>query len=416
MIAARPLLLHNTIQHYEWGTRNADAFLPKFLAIPTQPDLPYAELWIGAHPKAPSSVMIDGDHVPLTTLIESSPVDVLGETGAAKFSSRLPFLLKVLSAGEPLSIQAHPNKAQARLLHARDPLNYPDDNHKPEIAVALDELKALAGFKPFDDIVAEVRRYPLLAEAAGTEAAAQLRAGTSDSPGIPRDAVLGSRERRRALLKDFYRSLMTRVTADPAELTRTIDGIAAQMRRQTPTKESLLFLATQRRYPGDVGLLSILLLNIVRLRRGEGMFIGAGIPHAYLKGTIVECMANSDNVVRAGLTPKFKDVDTLCDILTYECGAPAILRPPSGGRVTEYAAPVAEFSLSRRQMAKSELMSLTGRTSAELLLLTDGAVTVTWGAGHISYKRGDAVLLPAALGACELRAETDTELFSVTLP
>ncbi len=416
MSTARPFLLRTSIQQYEWGTRDGDAFLPKFTGIPAQPGIPYAELWIGAHPKAPSSVVMDGDEVPLAVFIGRSPDDVLGHAAAEKFSSRLPFLLKILSAAEPLSIQAHPNKMQARALHARDPLNYPDDNHKPEIAVALDELTALAGFKPFGEIVRTIHRYPSLAHAAGEKAVAALQAAASDSGGTPHGAVLGSREICRASLKIFYRSLMTRMTDDAVALTRAIDGIAVQMRRESPTEESSLFLETQRLHPGDVGLLSILLLNIVHLRTGEGVFIGPGIPHAYLKGTIVECMANSDNVVRAGLTPKFKDVGTLCDILTYECGAPAILRPASDGRITEYAAPVPEFSLTRRRMKQSEHVGKSGRTGVEILLITEGAVTIRWSNACASFTRGDAVILPAALASYELRSESDSELFSVTIP
>ena len=126
--------------------------------------------------------------------------------------------------------------------------------------------------------------------------------------------------------------------------------------------------------------------------------------------------ANSDNVVRAGLTPKFKDVGTLCDILTYECGAPAILRPASDGRITEYAAPVPEFSLTRRRMKQSEHVGKSGRTGVEILLITEGAVTIRWSNACASFTRGDAVILPAALASYELRSESDSELFSVTIP
>lgn len=416
MIPAQPFLLHNTIQRYEWGTRNTDAFLPPFTGVGAEPDVPYAELWIGAHPKASSFLILDGEAVALTTFVNDNPIEVLGSAAAEKFSSHLPFLLKVLSAAQPLSIQAHPTKAQARILHARDPLNYPDENHKPEIAVALDELRALAGFKPFDAIAATVQHYPTLFAAAGTAAAASLIDAASNTPQALRTPVLGSRERRRTSLKEFYGALMTRMMSDPVLLAQTIDGLASQMRRESPTIESSLFLQIQRLYPADVGLLSILLLNIVRLRKGEGIYIGAGIPHAYLKGTIVECMANSDNVVRAGLTPKFKDVDTLCDILTYECGAPVILSPDPDKPIAVYAAPVPEFSLTGMTMKMSERLTRTGRTGLEIMLITEGAVTLAWSTGRGGFKRGDAVLLPASLPAYELRSETASELFSVSIP
>ena len=127
-------------------------------------------------------------------------------------------------------------------------------------------------------------------------------------------------------------------------------------------------------------------------------------------------MANSDNVVRAGLTPKFKDVAALCDILTYECGAPGIFRPAPDERSIDYAAPVSEFSLSRHRMLQSDHVGKSARTELEILLITEGAVTVRWNNASASFTRGDTVLLPAALASYELHAESDAELFSVVLP
>jgi mannose-6-phosphate isomerase len=142
--------MQNPIQNYDWGTRNKEAYIPQLLGIDAKPDTPYGELWLGAHPKAPSMVWVDGELTPLDQWISAHPIEVLGKAVARKFNGQLPFLLKVLSAGEALSIQAHPNKAQAKILHATDPLHYPDDNHKPEIAIALDSLTALVGIKPYD--------------------------------------------------------------------------------------------------------------------------------------------------------------------------------------------------------------------------------------------------------------------------
>ena len=142
----RPFKLISKIQYYDWGTKNAAAFIPSFLGIPAEKDRPYAELWIGAHPTAPSEILLNGQPVPLDKAIESAPREILGEDVARRFGGKLPFLLKVLSAGAPLSIQTHPNKEQAHRLHAKDPAHYPDDNHKPEIAIALDGLTAIAGF------------------------------------------------------------------------------------------------------------------------------------------------------------------------------------------------------------------------------------------------------------------------------
>ena len=161
-VYARPYKLKNKIQNYEWGTKNNKAFIPGFLGIPAEPDVPYAELWIGAHPKAPSEIEIDGILYPLNKVIEQFPVERLGQYASEKFGNKFPYLLKVLSAARALSIQTHPNKKQAVKLHAADPVNYPDDNHKPEIAIALDSLTAIAGFRPVIDIIANLKKYPQL--------------------------------------------------------------------------------------------------------------------------------------------------------------------------------------------------------------------------------------------------------------
>ena len=135
-IQPQPYKLFNKVQNYDWGTKNEDAFIPKFLGVKPEKDLPYGELWIGAHPKAPSEIEIEGIKYSLNWVIDNFPEEVLGKDVANIFGGKLPFLLKVLSAAQALSIQLHPNKKQAEILHAKDPINYPDDNHKPEIAIA----------------------------------------------------------------------------------------------------------------------------------------------------------------------------------------------------------------------------------------------------------------------------------------
>ena len=155
---AQPYLLKGTLQHYAWGTQNKDAFIPHFINIPVERDTPYAELWMGAHPKAPSTLALDNNNMPLDKCIEMFPEEILGKAIFARFK-QLPFLFKVLSAAQALSIQAHPNKAQAEKLHMQDPEHYPDDNHKPEIAIALSNLTALAGFKSFDSLINTLENY-----------------------------------------------------------------------------------------------------------------------------------------------------------------------------------------------------------------------------------------------------------------
>lgn len=408
MIEIRPFLLYNTIQHYEWGTRNAEAFIPRFLGIPAEPDRPYAELWIGAHPKSPSDVQKNNERIPLDDFIRQAPREILGAQASERFSSKLPFLLKLLSAGAPLSIQAHPNKHEAAGLHARDPKNYPDDNHKPEIAVALDELTALAGFKPYDDILRTLHLCAPLAECAGIEVSRRLAEAPNEVAA------------RRAALKPWFHALMTRATRDPDLCERTVDRIG-QMFTAMPSVIApdvvQLFSDARRLYGADVGLLSMLVMNHVRLKKGEGLFLGPGIPHAYIRGTIVECMANSDNVVRAGLTPKFKDIETLCAILTYECGAPLILRPDANERLTEYPAPVDEFTLTRLLMHESDTISRTDNRTLSIMLVVEGSVSIaTEKTGRQLFQHGDVVLIPAAVARYDVAAHTEAELFFAAIP
>jgi mannose-6-phosphate isomerase len=156
----KPYLLYNQIQPYEWGTRGKQAYIPNLLEIPTEENKPYAELWMGTHPAAPSQIDFDGGLVELHKVIKTYPVEILGVKTYAHFGANLPFLFKVLSAGQALSIQAHPNRQQAIQLHSNDPQHYPDQNHKPEIAIALDELTVLLGLLDPPELIKRLGVYP----------------------------------------------------------------------------------------------------------------------------------------------------------------------------------------------------------------------------------------------------------------
>ena len=403
----RPYLLINQIQPYAWGARGDDAFIPRLLGIGAEPDAPYAELWMGAHPNAPSHVIIDGAQVSLRQLLAQHPREILGQAVAERFSDQLPFLFKVLSTAESLSIQAHPTKEQARLLHARDPKHYPDDNHKPELAVALDSLTALMGFKPFSGILETLERYPELAEFVGREIAARAKGAEQADP-----------QRQKALLRELYTTLVKRSVDQAEELVQATGRLAERLCAEGSLREEeRLFLDLRKKYSGaDVGLFTIFLLNLVHLAEGQGVFIDADIPHAYLKGNIIECMANSDNVVRAGLTPKFKDVETLVDILTYEMGPPPIIAGDAGAAEVVYPTPVPEFQVSRLRMRPGqERMGSTGGGPA-VLLVTQGDVLIRWEGDETKLRHGQSVLIPALLEAFSLLAESPVELFKVMVP
>ncbi|MFL7795039.1 MAG: mannose-6-phosphate isomerase, class I [Anaerolineae bacterium] len=404
--APHPYLLVNQIQPYAWGTRGQDAFIPHLLGIAAESNTPYAELWMGAHPNASSQVVADGRQVSLRQLIAQYPREILGATVAERFSGEMPFLLKVLSTAEALSIQAHPTKEQARLLHARDPEHYPDDNHKPELAVALDSLTALVGFKPFPDVLRALERYPELTNFIGAEAVAGARGAQDTSP-----------QEQRACLRALYGTLVARSVAHADKLIAATGQLAERLSARTAREEERLFLKMRQKYSGaDVGLFTIFLLNLLHLKAGQGLFIKAGIPHAYLKGNIVECMANSDNVVRAGLTPKFKDVETLVDILTYEMGPPPIIEGDADAAEIVYRTPAPEFQVSRLRMQPGQERADSTGGGPQILLVTAGEVIISREKGNAAFQRGQSVLLPAFLGGFGLKAAASAELFRVQVP
>lgn len=409
-IKAKPYLLKNKIQPYAWGMRGKDAFIPRLLGIEAQPGEPYAELWLGTHPNAPSEVDLEGTYVPLSQLISQYPLKLLGESVARKFDNRLPFLFKVLSAGQALSIQAHPDKPQAETLHALDPEHYPDDNHKPEIAIALDSLTALVGFKPFDDILQTLKKYPELTDFIGIEVAGAFKkTGKPDYP------------EQRNLVKKMYSTLMKR-SAQQQEMARSLDQLENRLiTTATPlSEEEQLFIDLKKVYGVDVGLFSIFLFNLMHLTEGQAIFLEAGLPHAYIRGNIIECMANSDNVVRAGLTPKFKDVETLVNILTYKTTPVPILAVNPATEQIVYQTPALEFQVMRRKMsANCEIQQFTGN-QPEIMIVTEGNVEIQWGAKSTKEQkqlsRGQSVFIPAILNEYSLVAKTPAVVFKAQVP
>ncbi|MBN2279037.1 MAG: mannose-6-phosphate isomerase, class I [Candidatus Marinimicrobia bacterium] len=392
ILKIQPYLLENEIQHYAWGQKNDEAFIPKLIGITPQNDLPYAELWIGAHPKAPSK-LIDTD---LLEMIHSFPEEILGEKATARFRGNLPFLMKVLTAGEALSIQAHPNKAQAEILHEKDPENYPDNNHKPEIAIALDDLTALVGFRTIREMLNVLDNYPPIGEFVSPE------------------LLKGDNERES--LKAFYTEIMTKAESNPDELELVLvkmDELISLKNEKSEADE--FYIELRQKYGTDVGLFSLYFFNLLHLSQGEAVFLSAGIPHAYLKGNIIECMANSDNVVRAGLTPKFKDISTLVDILTYDTGLPIILQEDKNSYQTEYKVPVPDFAILMKKLKPGKEIKNFGKR-LEIFIITEGQIHIQSGDFSDEYQKGDALLIPAALNCYKITATEPATLFSAIIP
>lgn len=379
-------LLECTVMPYAWGSRTAIAELT---GRPTPSPGPEAELWMGAHPTAPSRVVAEGTSRPLSELIDGDPRGALGDRVTGALGPRLPFLLKVLAAAEPLSLQAHPTAAQARAGFddeerrgvARDAANrnYKDPSHKPELLAALTPFDALSGFRRAADTAR-------LFDALGIEA-------------------LSSSLRARGLGETF-RTIMTGGAPPVA------DVVAACERHADSGGEFARECAWARRlaalYPGDAGVISALLLNLVRLEPGEAIYLDAGNLHAYLEGVGVEIMASSDNVLRGGLTRKHVDVPELMRVLDFVDGPVTPSRPRAVDAFEAvYDTPAREFRLSRLRVDGTG----TSRhvSAPEILLCTGGAAIVQAGAGaEIVLAKGAAAFVAAATGRYALRAAPGT--------
>ncbi|WP_073949635.1 mannose-6-phosphate isomerase, class I [Streptomyces kebangsaanensis] len=361
--------LDNTIRPYAWGSTTA---IPHLLGVEPSGE-PQAEMWMGAHPGAPSRT----GRGTLAEVIDADPERELGAKTVARFGPHLPFLLKLLAAGGPLSLQVHPDLDQAGQGYADEerrgvPLdaphrNYKDTNHKPELVCALTEFDGLCGFR-------EPSRSADLLDALGVDS---LRPYVDLLRARPTDAAL--REVLTAIL-----------TSDPEEMAGTVAAAAAACARLGGDHAPYAGIA--RHYPGDPGVLAAMLLNHVRLQPGEALFLGAGIPHAYLSGLSVEIMANSDNVLRCGLTPKHVDVPELLRVVRFEAGDPGILRPEAAADGEElYDTPADEFRLSRYVLSEGT----TGRDLAldtpQILLCTAGSVRT----GEHELTPGQSVFVPA---------------------
>ena len=401
MIEKRPYILYNAIQHYEWGSMGEDAFIPKLLDFPAK-DIPYAELWIGAHPKLSSKLEIENELVELIKVISDHPVDILGRRVSEKFNNQLPFLLKVLSARKALSIQTHPNREQAKKLYDSDPINYPDDNHKPEIAIVLTSLDALVGFRTYSEIMHSLGLYPSLKEYLGDYT----------------ELLLEDSNEHGKLIEKIFTDLMLR-SSNEESLKKCIDSISESITQNNiKSKDTQLFNQLRSEYGYDIGLLTIFFLNNLQLNKGDAIFTSAGTPHAYLKGDIIECMANSDNVVRAGLTPKYKDIETLLNVLNFDETDSIINGSKINEHIIKYSPPIEEFQIEEIRFDNSGIELVT-KNQVEILLVTDGNANIYVSDGIdeiLTFEKGEVALMPAVIDKYRIYSENDSQVFRVTIP
>lgn len=376
----RPFLLKNVIKNYEWGQKGEKAFIPNFLGVKAKKNIPYAELWMGAHPNGPSKIRLENRWIELGEAIGKYPKEILGNS-----KKELSFLLKILSAEKVLSIQVHPNKKQAEKLRENDPKNYPDANQKNEIAIALTNFLAMVGFRPEKEFFQVFERYPAFREFIGKDKIEKAKKA-SDSYGT--------------ILAELIRK-----SKDEKFLEETIEKIALQIKKEKKIEEGKIFLKLQKEYKSDIGLLFFLLMNLIRLKPGEGIFLPAGILHAYIRGTIVECMSNSDNTIRAGLTPKFKDVENLKKIANCKYFELKILKEDLDFSCTDFN--IRKIKLKKGEKIRQENSSL------RMLLITDGELSIEWGGKRKLFKKSQAILIPAILGEFQIEAQGRVGFFEI---
>lgn len=422
----KPYKLLNPIQHYEWGSTS---LMPELFGKENPENEPFAEMWMGIHPRGPSIVKTEKGEVRLSELINSDPDDSLGLEASKRYGGSLPFLFKVLAAGRPLSIQAHPDKSRAEEGYDREEKkgisidaferNYRDRNHKPEVICAITPFTAMCGFRSaekiragFEKIDVPVVRHRLLPALAS-----------------------GGEEKQ---IERFFHSLMTLGEEEIRSLAEGLNSWA----RSEEGEEARLVRWFYRLHGADPGIAAPLYLNVFTLREGEALFQPAGVLHAYVEGMGVELMANSDNVLRGGLTKKHVDVEELLTLLSFSPKRPDIVRPEETlSCIEEYPVPIDEFRLRRiktrvagketeqngsREKSSSEPdssepeVSVRPRSSLEIGICVEGGCTIRpceeYGSEDfepIEISRGESFVVPYVTGGYRIRGSATIYLATV---
>ncbi len=396
--------LTGTHQHYDWG---GTSFIPNWLKLKQTEDKPYAEYWLGAHRSAPSLIEFEGQWLPLDRVIDKAP-KLLGEESRAKFGDELPYLLKILDVKQPLSIQLHPTKAEAELGFEREnqlgiALNaqnrtYKDRNHKPEMMIALSDFWLLHGFRP----LAEMKS--VLAERPSLQGLAQ-RIDTVGLPQVYREIMQATQAQLEKWLLPIITEKQFEYQQDKLKWDNPDYWVLYSMEAMGISSEKL-----------DAGLLCFYLFNIVNLKKGEGIYQGAGLPHAYLRGQNIELMAASDNVIRGGLTPKFVDIPALLNTIEYREVVPKII-PAYQGEEALYLYPTPEakdFAMQRLSFNPFDEEAFI-TTSASILLVMAGSLYIDLGEDSIHLSQGEAVFISADTQVDTI-GESDGYAVIATLP
>ncbi|KAI0250502.1 mannose-6-phosphate isomerase [Lactifluus subvellereus] len=405
-----------TVQQYDWGKLGTSSKVAVFAQSAGIVDFhvdeskPYAELWMGTHPKSPS--LIPASRETLTSYLARNQV-LMGEKVSHKFGAEdgnLPFLFKVLAIEKALSIQSHPDKATAEKLHTQQPDIYKDPNHKPEMALAITPFTALCGFLPLAQIATYLANVP---ELSALIPRAVLEKFSGVAPATDSNAPAAKQA-----LRDVFSAVMTAPTdAYTTQLAMLIERYEAGAvhAEEECVRELVLCLNTQ--FPDDIGTFCAFLLNYVNLSPGEAIFLGAGEPHAYISGDIIECMANSDNVIRAGLTPKLRDIPNLIGTLTYTA-APAsrhVVKPlpfSATSSSTLYDPPISEFSVVSMALTPGQTETHRPIAGPSIAIVTRGNGKLRWGNDSLDVAQGEVIFIGADT-AIDLFATSDEKRLEI---
>ncbi len=390
------------IQHYSWGGFH---FLPQLLNQKNNSLQPYAEYWLGAHPKAPSTLTLDGGETSeLDKIIEEKSRSLLGKETTDHYG-RLPYLFKILDVHQMLSIQVHPSKEEAEKGFLKEnkagiPLNapnrnYKDDNHKPEMMVALSEFHLLHGFLEKQLLTERLKAIPELNIFLPLFSRKGFQALYNEVMKMPQEEV-------NDILGPLLKRILPLYKSNQLEKSNPAFWAARAVDSGMTSKDHI-----------DRGIFSIYFFNLLHLQPGEGIFQAAGIPHAYLEGQNIELMANSDNVLRAGLTQKHIDVEELIKHTRFEGIKPNILRPNTNETNIDYPCPISDFYLQQIKLKKGETFSVS-TYSLEIALLLSGETTVT-NQKELTLKSGEAFMVSAG-EKITLKAIEDTVIFKAGVP
>ena len=354
---------------------------------------PEAEMWMGAHGSAPSTVRINGEERTLLELIEQRGESILGKGTHGRFGARLPFLMKVLAAEKPLSIQVHPSSKQAKEGYERENRahvelasrrrNYKDPYHKPELICALGKFEALCGFRDNESISA-------------------------------RSGVLGASLTKLILesRKDALEYLLTlEGSAREEQLSKCLKRCREREGEDVIGQDCAWAARLASQYPDDIGVVVSLMLNRVELKAHEAIYLPAGVLHAYLEGVGVEIMACSDNVLRGGLTPKHIDIGELLRVTGFAPYCPPIVEPTVDGCEYIYRTEAVEFQLSRLELSKRMSVQVRG---PEILLCLEGAITASDASGTTEMKTGDSIFVESSDESYTL--EGNGRVYRATVP